>query len=396
MNKTNIPKLRFKEFSDEWQEKKLGNVGSCYNGLTGKCADDFGEGSPFITYMQIFGNSKIDISKFAQVKISSSENQNTVKQGDIFFTTSSETPEEVGFSSAILDKVDKNLYLNSFCFGYRLNDQAETVPDFFRYLFRNQSFRKILNRLAQGSTRFNLSKNELMKVKISIPIFKEQTKIAGFLTAVDEKINKLDAKKKAFEKYKKGVMQAIFSQKIRFKKSDGTHYPDWEENKLGEVAAITKGEQLNKSELIVTAKYPAVSGGIEPSGYTSDWNVEAETIIISEGGNSCGYVGFMTERFWCGGHCYAIQEIKSKIIKLFLYQILKFNELSIKRLRVGSGLPNIQKNDLSKFQLLMPGLEEQGKIATFLTSLDNKVDLINKELEQAKLFKKALLQQMFV
>jgi len=191
-------------------------------------------------------------------------------------------------------------------------------------------------------------------------------------------------------------MQKIFTQEIRFEADDGSEFPDWEEKKLSTQTTIQKGSQLNKDTLTEEGNYPALNGGINPSGFTTDWNTEANTITISEGGNSCGYVNFVRTRFWSGGHNYSLQDLKKTIQVKYLYQYLKFNELQIMRLRVGSGLPNIQKGEISNFKVSVPCLEEQTKIANFLSSIDNKIEQVGEQLDKSKEFKKALLQQMFV
>lgn len=117
-------------------------------------------------------------------------------------------------------------------------------------------------------------------------------------------------------------------------KNDG----EWEEVTLGYLSQIVKGEQLNRIELTETGKYPCQNGGINPSGYTDKFNTNENTITISEGGNSCGYINYMTSKFWLGGHCYKLV-VNHRIDKSYLYQALKFNEEDIMRLRVGSGLP---------------------------------------------------------
>ena len=216
MQKIFSGKIRFKNSAGknfpDWEEKKLGEIGKTYNGLTGKTAKDFGEGSPFVTYMQIFQNALFGkMSKFGYVRIKNNENQNKIKKGDILFTTSSETPEEVGFSSAFLDEINSDIYLNSFCFGYRLNDIEKTLPKFLRFLFRSEFFRKKVIKLAQGSTRFNLSKNELMKAKINLPNTEEQEKIAEFLTSIDNKVDLINNQLEQAKVFKKGLLQRMFA-----------------------------------------------------------------------------------------------------------------------------------------------------------------------------------------
>lgn len=162
MQKIFSQEKRFKDGNNKdypaWHEKSLNEVGKTYNGLKGKTADDFGSGQTYITYKQIFDNSTIDTSKFGLVSVSSQENQNTVIWGDILFTTSSETPDEVGFASVMMEEV-QNVYLNSFCFGFRPNNLKNLVPEFAQFLFRGEKFRGIMHKLAQGSTRYNISKN---------------------------------------------------------------------------------------------------------------------------------------------------------------------------------------------------------------------------------------------
>ena len=186
------------------------------------------------------------------------------------------------------------------------------------------------------------------------------------------------------------------AQEIRFKKDDGSEFCDWEEKNLSSLCTIKKGSQLNKDTLTDTGDYPAVNGGINPSGYTTQYNTEENTITISEGGNSCGYVNFVTTKFWSGGHNYSLQDLKKNIENLYLFQYLKHNENSIMSLRVGSGLPNIQKGAISNFLVSIPCMEEQNKIAIFLSSIDTKIEQIQKQLELSKEFKKGLLEQIFV
>lgn len=213
MQKLFSQEIRFKDENGndfpDWEEKRLGEIGATYNGLTGKTKDDFGEGKPYVQYMQIFSNSKINVKDFGLVKIAEGENQSKVQYGDIFFTTSSETPNEIGTASVMLDEVQE-VYLNSFCFGFRPNSITQLVPEFARYLFRSKSLRKKVIRLAQGSTRFNMSKLELMKLQIFLPQEREQIKIASFLSALDERIEAIELEIKGSIGFKKGLLQKMF------------------------------------------------------------------------------------------------------------------------------------------------------------------------------------------
>ena len=168
----------------------------------------------------------------------------------------------------------------------------------------------------------------------------------------------------------------------------------WVVKRLGKIAGIKKGEQLNKSDMTEKGKYPALNGGIELSGYTDKWNTLENTITISEGGNSCGYVNFNTQKFWRGGHCYTLIIRDTNTYKLFLYQLLKFNEKKIMDLRVGSGLPNIQKNRLNGFNLVLPKIEEQTLIATILSDMDAEITALQTKLDKYRQIKQGMMQEL--
>lgn len=165
---------------------------------------------------------------------------------------------------------------------------------------------------------------------------------------------------------------------------------------LSEICDIVKGKQINGEYLTESGEYYVMNGGTEPSGYYGDYNVDANTISISEGGNSCGYVQFNTSPFWSGGHCYSIQNIADHVDNLYLYHYLKSNEEVIMRLRIGSGLPNIQKKDLTMFKIKVPTFEQQITISTFLSSLERKADIEQRILNVILKQKLYLLQQMFI
>ena len=179
-----VPEIRFKGFTDAWEQRKLGDVGTTYTGLSGKAKEDFGHGNgKFITYMNVFSNSVASSEMTEPVEID--DRQNKVISGDVLFTTSSETPEEVGMSSVWLEK-SENTYLNSFCFGYRPSIVFE--PYYLAYMFRSSSVRKKITFLAQGISRYNISKNKMMNIEIFVPTMSEQQQVGEYFRKLDHLI----------------------------------------------------------------------------------------------------------------------------------------------------------------------------------------------------------------
>lgn len=206
-------KKRLKGFSEPWRETEIGKLGRTYNGLSGKSANDFGHGAAsYITFLNVLNNPKIDTSIFEKVDVKEGESQNIVRKGDLLFNTSSETPDEVGICSAMLEDVE-NLYLNSFCFGFRPNEDVDSL--FMSYWFRGSEGRNLMITLAQGSTRYNLSKDSFMKSVITIPSPEEQKAIANILNDMDVEIQAIEQKRAKYESIKKGMMQELLTGKIR-------------------------------------------------------------------------------------------------------------------------------------------------------------------------------------
>lgn len=207
-------KKRLPGFSGEWKSVIMGEIGATFSGLSSKSKEDFGQGKPYIPYINIYSNSIIDTQKLEYVRISDEERQEKVKYGDIFFTTSSETPDEVGMSSVLLSGVDE-VYLNSFCFGFRLYDFSVLLPVFAAQYFRGDAFRSIIKVLAQGATRYNLSKNNLLKCRLSLPSIREQTAIAEILSAADREIDLLRQDIEQEKQKKKALMQLLLTGIVR-------------------------------------------------------------------------------------------------------------------------------------------------------------------------------------
>ena len=258
-------------------------------------------------------------------------------------------------------------------------------PKFIFYKLQNLNYAKFNS----GSGVPTLNRNDVHIEKILLPPLPEQEKIAGILSCWDDGIEKLSTLIEKKKIQKKALMQQLLTGKHRLK---GFSTP-WHEKYLVDICDFNKGQQLNKADMLINGQYPVLNGGISYSGYTNDWNTKANMITISEGGNSCGFVSFIKEKFWCGGHCYSVFDIKTDT--MFLYHLLKYNENSIMNLRVGSGLPNIQISSLYKFKVFIPSdIAEQKAIAEILSKADEEIELLNKKLEAFKQEKKALMQQL--
>jgi type I restriction enzyme S subunit len=198
-----------------WVVKKLGLIGKTFGGLSGKTKADFQGGIyPYIPFMNIMNNPAIDTTYFDYVNIGASENQNKAQKGDLFFNGSSETPEEVGMCSVLLEDIS-NLYLNSFCFGFRLFNEQEVNGIYLSYFFRSGEGRKLIFSLAQGATRYNLSKANFLKLVMPMPEVDEQTHIATILSDMDSEIITLETKLCKARSIKQGMMQQLLTGKIR-------------------------------------------------------------------------------------------------------------------------------------------------------------------------------------
>lgn len=201
-----VPEIRFKGFNGEWESFQLGNVGNTFSGLSGKTKEDFGKGNArYIPYTNIFNNEITDKNQLEKVEID--DTQHSVKYGDILFTTSSETPEEVGMSSVWMEN-DENIYLNSFCFGYRFKIKVDS--HYMAYYMRSQYFRENMKILAQGISRFNISKKKVMEIDILLPDGNEQFKIGQYFTNLDKLILGHKAQFKKLNNIKKACLSKLF------------------------------------------------------------------------------------------------------------------------------------------------------------------------------------------
>ena len=244
-----------------------------------------------------------------------------------------------------------------------------------------------LSKFNSGSAVPTLNRNHIHELKVIIPsLIEEQKKIVEILSTWDQAIEKIERLVSAKEKQFKWLLKKFIA--------DQKNNPKWKKEKLDQIVQIKKGQQLNRITLNKIGNYPVQNGGIEPSGYTDKWNTREGTITISEGGNSCGFVKFNEVKFWSGGHCYALIDVGDEIGKKFLFYYLKSNEQKIMRLRVGSGLPNIQKTDIEGFQIVYPDLVKQEQISNTLDCRKKEITTLKRLSSKYQKQKSGLMQQL--
>ena len=377
-----VPALRFPEFTEEWEEHYLAEYLDFKNGLN-PSANKFGSGIKFISVMDILNNDFITYDCIrTSVEITPEEQVAfAVEKGDMLFQRSSETLEDVGRANVYMD--DRPAVFGGFVI--RGKKKAEYNPMFFRYLLASPYARKKVIPMGAGAQHFNIGQDGLSKVKLHFPILQEQQKIADLLRLINERISTQNKIIEDWKKLKSAIYQKIFESLVA---------PTL---KLGQIVEIIKGQQVNGTDLLEQGDYYVMNGGTTPSGWLNTYNTECNTISISEGGNSCGYVQYNTSRYWSGGHCYSLRILNThETIDLYLYHYLKWQEGNIMALRIGSGLPNIQKKDLLRFPVILPTISLQKRIVSILNAIEEKVTCENSITEHFTKHKEYLLNELFI
>lgn len=358
-----------------WEVRRLGDFSTFYSGGTPKSDNAlyYNGHIPFIRSGEI-NRDKTEL--FLSQEGLNNSSAKIVEEGDILYALYGANSGQCSLS-----KINGAINQAILC----IRPKADKY-----YIMSVLQFNKehYYNSYLQGG-QGNLSCEIVSNYKIAVPPIEEQKKIAEILSEWDKAIELQTKLIGKLEMRKRALMQRLLTGRVRL----NGYSVDWENVRLEQIISLAKGEQYNKVLLQKDDKYPVINGGIIPSGYTDKYNSEANTITISEGGNSCGYVNLMTTRFWCGGHCYAVKE-KDMVHKLFLYQLLKYHEPIIMRLRVGSGLPNIQMRTLQKYRLRIPPFPEQANIASILITTDREIDLEKQRLSSLRTQKQGLMQQL--
>lgn len=406
-----MPKLSFPEFNNLWIEKTLSELLEFKNGLNAP-KENYGSGEKFINVLDIIQNDYLIHDRIigsVQV-IPAVFEKYKVEFGDILFQRSSETREEVGQANVYLDTTRPATFGGFVIRGKKV---GEYDPAFLNYLLKTQSSRNEITSKSGGSTRYNVGQETLSQVTITTTSLPEQQKIATFLTAVDRRIKLLEQKKEKLEAYKKGVMQQLFSRQIRFKQDDGSVFPEWVEKKLGEVAKFSKGKGISKSDISESGELKCIRYGQLYTEYgevidqvVSRTECKPSTLILSEANDviipSSGETQIDIARAACvlksgialGGD---LNIIRSPLNGVFLSFYLNHRRKhQIAKMAQGISVVHLYNSQLVHLEIEIPCDEEQGKIVSFLRSLNEITEKLTFQINQTQTWKKGLLQQMFI
>lgn len=366
----NVPKLRFREFNDEWIPIKLSSILKERKEKTGNT-----EKYPLWSLTIENGVTPKTDRYERSFLVKREENYKIVYPDDFVYN-----PMNAHLGAIARYKGESVISVSGYYDIFRINDKNFS---YFENYFVSPVMFKKYKLISTGSLleKQRVHYSQFKELIINIPSADEKEKISKTLELLDKKIELQSKKIEDLKLFKLGKMKMIFKTA--------------EHNIiLKNICIIEKGRQINNKLLLNSGMYYMLNGGILPSGFLNEYNTEKNTITISEGGNSCGFVNFNKKNFWCGGHCYKL--LNEKIDKFYLYQLLKYNENKIMNLRVGSGLPNIQKKALESLKLKIHNEEKQKVIANYLTYFDKKnkleIDKLNNLLE----LKKGLMQNMFI
>ena len=374
--KQNVPNLRFPEFTGEYEKYNLGELGSTLIGLTYSPADVVSEGGTIVLRSSNIKNGVTNYDDIVRVNKKIKDSIIT-RTNDILVCARNGSPRLIG-KNAILKESDSNITFGAFMMIYRSNDNT--------YIHQLLSTKRFYSQVGENlGARINqITTSDFNSFEFYFPKSKEERiKIASLLALIDKRIETQNKIIQQLQSLIKGIYDKVFE--------DISDY-----QKLSSVCTIQKGQQVNGEELSELGDYYVMNGGIEPSGYYDRYNTYANTISISEGGNSCGYVQYNNVPFWSSGHCYTLQNIKEGYHNLFLYHYLKAREKEIMALRIGSGLPNIQKKDLEKFIVPILPLETQVGIADGINKIETKLKQEKDILSAYQKQKAYLLRNLFI
>ena len=390
-----VPKLRFKEFDGDWSESKLKDLvrsldaGISVNGEDiDVTEDDFSVLKTSCVSLGTFNSNE-------RKKVTLEHEIQRLKEpllDNSLVMNRSNTPLLVG-SSAFIKKAPKKTYLSDKLWQFKVNQNANI--QWIAFYFSNETTLIKLRDMATGTSNSmkNITKPDVLNIDLFAPQKAEQTKIASFLSNVDEKISQLNQKHELLSQYKQGMMQKLFSQQLRFKADDGSEFGEWEETELGKHCQIKTGK-LDANAMRPNGEFRFYTCAKE-FYLIDEYAFDTEALLISGNGANVGYIHYYKGKFNAYQRTYVLDQWQQNIIfiQYFLEQFLKERIYGEKK---EGNTPYIVLSTLSEMPLLLPCLEEQTKIANFLSAIDQKIEVVAQQIEQAKTWKKGLLQQMFV
>ena len=380
-----VPKLRFKEFDGDWSPYVLKDFVSFRKGK-GISKADISEngineciryGELYTTYGQVIDHihSKTNVSKSECI---------LSKAGDVIIPASGETQIDIATASCVL--------YDDIILSGDLNILSHEENGSWLAYYLSSAKKLEIAQLAQGNSVVHLYSSQLKDLKINKPSKEEQTKIASFLSNVDEKISQLTQKHTLLSQYKQGMMQKLFSQQLRFKADDGGEFGEWEEIALGKIKGFSIASGKSSHEKLELAKY-YYYGSTGVIGYSNEYDYQGTRILIARVGHNAGYIYMVSGQYNVSDNT-LILELPSNLDYIFIRAFLE--KFQLNKLVFGTGQPLITGSLLKKVVIQVPCLEEQTKIANFLSAIDQKIEVVAQQIEQAKTWKKGLLQQMFV
>ncbi|WP_377111915.1 restriction endonuclease subunit S [Pseudoalteromonas sp. M58] len=402
------PSLRFVEFDSSWEKYNLSDLGEFKNGVN-KAAEDFGHGMPFVNLMDVFGQNSIGLPELDLVNSTEKERElYSIKKGDTLFIRSSVKRQGVG-ETAVCEHDIKDTVYSGFLIRFRSNDNIE--HGFKRFCFWTSKFRNSLLRMSTTSANTNINQESLSKLKLALPTIEEQQKIADFLTSVDKKNSLLKEKYALLNQYKKGVMQKLFKQEIRFKDENGKAFPDWQEKTMNQVLSPEFREIPKPSKKYLALGIRSHMKGTFQKPDSDPDAIAMEKLFVVRPNDLVVNITFA----WEGAIAIAKTEDDGGLVShRFPTYTFKKNEathryfkhiIQLKRFKYmldlispgGAGRNRVlSKSEFLKLKWELPSVKEQEKIADFLDTLDNKLQALNEQIELTQTFKKGLLQQMFV
>ena len=385
MSKT-IPKLRFKEFREAWKSDSVGSIAKVTSGGTpNRNVKEYWDGGtiPWITTSLIDSSVITHSEEFITEEGLKNSSAKIFPVGTILMAMYGQ-----GKTRGKVSMLGIEATTNQACAAILVNEHLSSL-----YLFQNLDGRyEEIRGLSNEGGQQNLSGDIIKKIKVHFPTFPEQQKIASFLSAADEKIQQLTHKKELLEQYKKGVMQQLFSGKLRFKDQKGKAYPKWEEKRLGEISN-KKSSNIAANSIEENTGVYKIYGASGLLKYIDFYNESEPFISIVKDGAGVGRTLLCDANSSVLGTLDIIKP-NTKVDLYFLYSVL--NNIDFTKYSIGSTIPHIYFKDYSKERINIPCIEEQQKIASFLVALDSKIENVAAQIAHTQTFKKGLLQQMFV